>query len=219
MDGVHDMGGLADFGAVRAEPDEPVFHEDWERRVFALNMCALGHVGPVDRVRHSIERMNPVKYLTTSYYEHWLHAIASLAQEMGYVTAEELANGRSAGPAQLPYPAPPADAVLALLRGGAPATRDVSAASVYAEGDKVRARNFEFAGHTRLPRYIRGKTGTVVALRGNHVFPDTHAHDKGENPHPLYTVRFEAAELWGDNVARRDCVHIDLWESYLEPAA
>lgn len=219
MDGVHDMGGLANFGPVHAEPNEPVFHEEWERRTFAMNMCALAYIGPVDRVRHSIERMDPVEYLTTSYYEHWIHALATLAEELGYVTAEELATGRVANPVTLPYPAPSADAMIGLLRGGVPATREIDVAPAFKVGDKVRARNFEFAGHTRLPRYLRGKTGSVVAFRGNHVFPDTHAHDGGENPHPLYTVRFEAAELWGDNVRRRDCVHVDLWETYLEPAA
>lgn len=219
MDGVHDMGGLANFGAVRAERNEPVFHAEWERRTFAMNMCALAFIGPVDRVRHSIERMDPVEYLTTSYYEHWIHALATLAEEMGYVTAEELARGQVSTPVQLPHPAPPAEAMLGLLRGGVPATRDTGPAAVFKAGDKVHARTFEFAGHTRLPRYLRGKTGTVVAFRGNHVFPDTHAHDAGEQPHALYTVRFEAAELWGGNVTRRDCVHVDLWESYLEPAA
>jgi len=219
MDGVHDMGGLADFGPVRAEPDEPVFHEEWQRRTFAMNMCALAFIGPVDRVRHSIERMDPVEYLTTSYYEHWIHALATLAEELGYVTAEELASGQASSTIQLPYPAPSADAMIGLLRAGVPATRDTEASPAFKAGDKVRARTFEFAGHTRLPRYLRGKTGTVVAFRGNHVFPDTHAHDRGENPRPLYTVRFEAAELWGSNVQRRDCVHVDLWETYLEPTA
>jgi nitrile hydratase subunit beta len=218
MEGVHDMGGLADFGPVRAELDEPVFHEEWERRTFAMNMCALAYIGPVDRVRHSIERMDPVEYLTTSYYEHWIHALATLAEELGAVTAEELASGRVSSPVELPHPAPPADAMLGLLRGGVPATREVDTKPAFAPGDRVRARTFEFAGHTRLPRYLRGKTGRVVAFRGNHVFPDTHAHDQGEQPHPLYTVRFEAAELWGANVTRRDCVHVDLWETYLEPA-
>lgn len=219
MDGVHDMGGLADFGRVRAEPGEPVFHEEWERRTFAMNMCALAFIGPVDRVRHSIERMDPVEYLTTSYYEHWLHALATLAEEMGYVTREELETGQATKPAAIPHPAPSADAMIGLLRGGVPATRDEGPAPRFRAGDRIRARNFEFSGHTRLPRYARGKGGTVIAYRGNHVFPDTHAHDRGESPHPLYTVRFEAAELWGDNVKRRDCVHVDLWESYLEAAA
>jgi nitrile hydratase len=213
------MGGLADFGPVRAEADEPVFHHEWERRVFAMNMCALAYIGPVDRVRHSIERMDPVEYLTTSYYEHWIHALTTLVEELGYVTTDELATGRVASPAQLPHPAPPVEAMIDLLQGGVPATREVNTTPAFAIGDKVRARTVEFAGHTRLPRYLRGKTGTVSAFRGNHVFPDTLAHDRGEQPHPLYTVRFEADALWGDNVTRRDCVHVDLWESYLEPAA
>jgi nitrile hydratase len=104
-----------------------------------------------------------------------------------------------------------------LLRGGMAATRDVAVEPAFAVGSKVRARNLEVPSHTRLARYVRGKAGTVTALHGCHVFPDTAAHDRGENPQPLYTVRFEARELWGENVGRRDCVLIDLWESYLQP--
>jgi nitrile hydratase beta subunit len=217
MNGIHDMGGITNFGPVRPEANEPVFHEEWQRRVFAMNMAAMGFVGPVDRVRHSIERMDAVEYLTTSYYEHWLHALATLAEELGYVSAEEIATGRAAGKAQLPHPAATPAMAEDLVRGGLPANREVAAKPAFATGDKVRARNLEVAGHTRLTRYVRGKAGTVTAYHACHVFPDTNAHDQGENPQPLYTVRFEADELWGDNVARRDCVHIDLWESYLEP--
>ena len=217
MDGVHDMGGLADFGPVRPDPEEPVFHDEWERRVFAINMAALAFVGPVDRARHAIERMDPVEYLTTSYYEHWLHGVVTLAEELGYVSAEELATGKARGKSNLPHPPPDAAMAEGLARGGMPANRNCDAEPAFAPGDKIRTRVFETSGHTRLPRYARGKAGTVVALHGCHAFPDTAAHDLGENPQPLYTVRFEARELWGGNVTRRDCVHIDLWESYLEP--
>ncbi len=217
MNSIHDMGGLTNFGPVLHETDEPVFHEDWERRVFAMNLVATPFIGPVDRVRHSIERMDAVEYLNTSYYEHWLHAISTLVEELGYVTPEELETGHSLGPAKLPHPAPSADMIAALFRAGMPANRDTDAEPAFAIGDKVRARNLEVKGHTRLARYVRGKAGTVTALHGCHMFPDTNAHDHGECPQPLYTVRFEAKELWGENVTRRDCVHIDLWESYLQP--
>jgi nitrile hydratase beta subunit len=217
MNGVHDMGGLTNFGPVRPEPNEPVFHAEWERRVFAMNMAALAFVGPVDRARHAIERMDAIEYLTTSYYEHWLRGLEMLAEELGYVTAEELMTGRAGSVAALPHPAPDAAMIEGLLRGGMPATRDVAVDPAFAIGAKVRARNIEVPGHTRLARYVRGKTGTITAFHGCHAFPDTAAHDQGENPQPLYTVRFEASELWGENVARRDCVLIDLWESYLQP--
>jgi nitrile hydratase subunit beta len=217
LDGMHDLGGLADFGPVLPEPNEPVFHAAWERRVFALNMAGLAFVGPVDRARHAIERMNPVEYLTTSYYEHWLYGIAMLVEELGYVSAQELATGRARGQARLPHPAPDAAMVEGLVRHGMPAVRDIEFRPAFAVGEPVRARHLETRGHTRLPRYVRGKVGTVIRCNGCHAFPDTAAHDLGENPQPLYNVRFEARELWGDNVTRRDCVYIDLWESYLQP--
>ncbi len=216
MNGIHDMGGLTNFGPVLPEADEPVFHHEWERRAFALNYLGLAFVGPVDRVRHAIERMDAVEYLTTSYYEHWLHCIEVLTRELGYVTAEELAAGSSFGEITLPHPAPDAAMAEGLARSGMPSLRDVGIEPAFAVGQRIRTRNFETTGHTRLPRYARGKLGTVTAFHGCHVFPDTMAHDLGENPQPLYTVRFEASDLWGDNVTRRDCVHIDLWESYLQ---
>jgi nitrile hydratase len=217
MNGIHDMGGLTNFGPVLPEAGEPVFHAEWERRVFAMNMAGLAFLGPIDRARHAIERMNAVDYLTTTYYEHWLAGLVTLTRELGYVTADELATGRAAAPAQLPFPAPGTAAVESLLRGGLPANRATAVEPAFAIGSRVRARNLELPGHTRLVRYVRGKAGTITAFHGCHVFPDTCAHDLGENPQPLYTVRFEASELWGDDVTRRDCVLIDLWESYLQP--
>lgn len=217
MNGMHDMGGMTCFGPVRREEDEPVFHADWERRVFAVAHAALAFVGPVDRLRHAIERIDPVEYLTTSYYEHWLAGTETLLKEFGYVTDEEIESGRVAHVKETPQPPPNADMVEALVRGGAPANRhEGRIESAFKVGDQVRARNLEIPGHTRLPRYVRGKVGVIAAHHGSHVFPDTLAHDLGENAQPLYTVRFEARELWGDNVDRRDCVYIDLWEDYLK---
>lgn len=211
------MGGLTNFGPVEPERNEPVFHEDWQRRVFALNVAALAFIGPVDRVRHAIERMNAVEYLTTSYYEHWLAGILTLTKELGYVTEEEIEVGQAMRDGELPHPAPNAEVIEGLIRGGMPAVRDVQAKPTFEVGSKVRARNLEITGHTRLARYVRGKAGVVTAHHGSHVYPDTAAHDRGENPQPLYTIKFDAKELWGDNVTRRDCVHVNLWESYLEP--
>jgi nitrile hydratase subunit beta len=216
VNGIHDLGGLTGFGPVHREAHEPVFHRDWERRVFAMNMAALAFMGPVDRARHAIERMNAVDYLSTSYYEHWIAALVTMAKDLGYVTDEEVATGRVSGIKPLPHPAPNAAMLEGLLRGGMPATRDVHAQPAFDLGARVRARNLEIPGHTRLARYVRGKVGVVTAHHGCHVFPDTFAHDRGEHPQPLYTVRFEASELWGENVSRRDCVYIDLWEAYLE---
>ena len=73
-------------------------------------------------------------------------------------------------------------------------------------------------GHTRLPRYVRAKSGTIDAIHGVFVFPDTNARFKGENPQYLYSVRFTARELWGEQTTPQDCVYVDLWDDYLEPA-
>jgi nitrile hydratase subunit beta len=219
MNGIHDLGGMTCFGPVRREAGEPIFHADWERRVFAMNLATLAFLGPVDRARHAIERMDPVEYLSTSYYEHWLAAIVTLAKDLGYATDEEIQTSRAVTIRPTPFPAPDAGQVEGLVRQGIPATRgDDAAEPAFGVGAQVRARNIEVTGHTRLPRYVRGKVGVVTAHHGSHVFPDTAAHDRGENAQPLYTVRFEAKELWGDNVERRDCVYIDLWEHYLAPA-
>ena len=216
MNGIHDMGGMTCFGPVRREDDEPVFHADWERRVFAMNLAALAFLGPVDRARHAIERMDPVEYLTTSYYEHWLAGLETLLKELEYATDEEIDNGKVASVKETPHPPPNAEMAEGLVRGGMSATRDEGRLEpAFNVGDKVRARNIEVKRHTRLARYVRGKLGMITAYHGSHVFPDTAAHDLGENAQPLYTVRFEARELWGDNVERRDCVYIDLWEDYL----
>ncbi len=219
MNGIHDLGGLTGFGPVLAEKSEPVFHADWQRRIFALNMASLAFLGPVDRARHAIERMSSLEYLATGYYEHWIAAIVTMAKDLGYVTDREIATGQVGHRKPVPHPAPSATMIEGLIRGGMPANRDDRRTKpAFDLGAQVRARNVEITGHTRLARYVRGKFGVVTAVHGSHVFPDTVAHDKGEQPQPLYTVRFEAKELWGDKVTRRDCVYIDLWESYLEPS-
>ncbi|MEO8465386.1 MAG: nitrile hydratase subunit beta [Gammaproteobacteria bacterium] len=218
MNGIHDLGGMTCFGPVHRENDEPIFHTDWERRVFAMNFVALAFLGPVDRLRHAIERMDPVDYLTTTYYEHWLDGLLRVAKDLGYLTDEEIETGHIVSIKPTPHPPPNAEMAEGLVRGGMPATRDGGRSEpIFKPGDKVRARNIETTGHSRLARCVKGKVGVVTAHHGSHVFPDTAAHDRGESPQPLYTIRFEARELWGDNVDRRDCVHIDLWEDYLEP--
>jgi nitrile hydratase len=218
MNGIHDLGGMTCFGPVIAEAGEPVFHSDWERRVFAINVAAGGALGSIDYRRHGIERIAPVEYLRSSYYEKWLARVELLAVETGLVSAEELATGHSAAPSAGPAPGP--EEVDAVIRRGRPATRESDRPLPrFVVGERVRARNLNPAGHTRLPRYVRGRVGYVHAIHGTHVFPDTNAHSLGENPQPLYSVAFSATELWGPAANGRDRLYIDLWEDYLEPAA
>ena len=216
MNSIHDMGGLTCFGPVKAEENEPIFHAEWERSVFAMNLAAMVYLGPVDRLRHAMERMDPVAYLGTSYYEHWLAGIEILGKDFGYLTDEEIASGKSSSIPELPFPPPDAAMFEEVTKGGMPSTREEGRQQqAFKVGDRVRARNIEVTGHTRLPRYVRGREGIVHLAHGTHLFPDTNAHDQGENPQPLYNVRFEAKELWGENVERKDCLYIDLWEDYL----
>lgn len=221
MDGVHDLGGMHGFGPVEREENEPVFHADWEKTVLAIQRVTLGTDYNIDEFRHSIERMDPAHYLASSYYEHWLDGIARLLVEKGVISADEMAaraaHFRARPDAPAMAVAPPAGA--ARPRPAAETSfRPSTAPPRFAVDDRVTARNLHPRGHTRLPRYARGKPGVIAALRGCHVFPDAHAHGLGERPEHLYSVRFDARILWGDAAEPNQRVHLDLWESYLEPA-
>lgn len=218
MDGVHDLGGMHGFGPVRRERNEPVFHGDWERRTFGLLMSSvLGLGASVDEMRHAIERMDPAHYLRSSYYEHWLDALERVIAEKGIASAQELAARRDCAAARVENPAF-AEAVRAAIRSGAPYVRP-GPAPRFGAGDRVVVRNLHPAGHTRCPRYVRGATGVIDRCHGTFVFPDARAHGRGEEPQPLYSVRFDVADLFGPDAERRGVVLVDLWEGYLEPAA
>ena len=218
MNGIHDMGGMTVFGPIEHEINEPVFHHDWERRVFAVNMALIGAYGPVDRFRHAVERMNPIHYLETSYYEHWLAAIELLAKEFAVLSDEEITTGIVKSNLSPSQPPPDGETIESIIKAGIPATRDTGRqVPRFNVGEKVRARNLNSHGHTRLPRYVRGRAGIIDRIYGTHAFPDTAAHDQGESPQPLYNVCFTAKELWGPVQPRQDNLHIDLWEDYLEP--
>jgi len=216
MNGPQDMGGQMGFGPVAPETDEPVFHTEWERRVLALTL-AIGATGSwnIDASRHAREKIPALKYWSSSYYEIWLEGLMRLMIEHGLINKSEAASGRIQAPAKPVKRVLKADMVAAALAKGGPASRPSNRQNLFSVGDKVRAKNFHPEGHTRLPRYARGKAGEIVLVHGTHVFPDSAAHGKGDDPQWLYTVRFSARELWGKE--SRDRVHIDLWEPYLEP--
>lgn len=224
MDGVHDLGGMQGFGPVVREDDEPTFHAAWEAAVLAM-MRAGGARGVfnIDEFRHGIERMNPSYYLRATYYEKWLDGIVRIFVEKGVVSEEDL-RARTAFFSERPD-APATAALAAPLPARAPsnagwvqdAIRETGAAPRFAIGAPVVTRDFHPWGHTRLPRYARGKRGAIARFHGVHVFPDTNAHGRGEDPQPLYSVWFDARELWGESAEANQRVHIDLWESYLEP--
>ena len=228
MNSAHDVGGMHGFGPVRAEIDEPVFHADWERGAFVTHLLSIaqGAVGSLDSNRHAMERMGNVSYLQTSYYEHWLSGTTTRLVENGVITDDELQarlEAVRADPAGFALPAAdgPDDLsrlVQAMVEHGGSTLREVEAEPFFAIGDEVVTGRDSPRGHTRLPRYARGRRGRIVLHHGAHVLPDASAHDLGECPEHLYTVRFEAGELWGEDADGRGCVHLDLWERYLSPA-
>jgi nitrile hydratase subunit beta len=218
MNSVHDMGGMHGMGPVDYERDEPLFHAPWEARALALTlaMSAWGKWN-IDTMRHARERIPAADYLRFTYYEKWIAGLADVMVERGLLTPAEIASGRPAAGAKKVTPALTADRVAGTLAKGTPASRDVALTPRFRPGEAVRTRNINPTGHTRLPRYARGKEGVVVRHHGVHVLPDTNAHFRGEYPQHLYSVRFAARELWGEDTAPRDMVHLDLWEIYLEP--
>ncbi|TNC15055.1 nitrile hydratase subunit beta [Methylobacterium terricola] len=219
MNGGQDLGGMQGFGPLGLEADEPRFHAEWERRVFAMAM-AMGYTGAwnLDASRAARESLPPGEYLTSSYYRIWFRALESQVQRHGLVEAGELAAGAALAP-----PAPvarvlKAEEVAPLFSRGFPSDRPVATPARFAPGDEVRAKIVNPTGHTRLPRYVRGRTGTVERVHGGFVFPDTNAALSGEAPQWLYTVRFAAVEVWGEDADPGLTVSVNAFESYLEPA-
>jgi nitrile hydratase len=213
------MGGMQDMGPVRYEKNEPVFHKTWEARTFALQVAA-GAWGKwnLDASRHQRELIPPAELLSMSYYETWLAGLLELLVKRGLVTGAELESGRPAGGSPKLMPPLTADQVPPRVARGRPARRDIAVAARFQAGQQIRAVNMHPIGHTRLPRYVRGKLGTIYRDHGVFVFPDTNAHFLGEKPQHVYSVRFAARELWGRQAAPHDTVYIDLWDDYLEPA-
>ncbi len=220
MNGAHDLGGMHGLGPVNPEPEttEPVFHHEWERRAFALTLACgfLGHWN-LDESRHARERQHPVDYLRHGYYENWLAGLETLLVEKGLVGPDELDGQAADGPAPVPAPAVPARRVGEILARGGPVDMPADRLPAFAVGDPVRVLNNHPLEHTRAPRYVRGCRGEVAAHHGCHVLPDANARGERIGAH-LYSVRFEAAELWGMDGACEDAVYVDLWEPYLERA-
>ncbi|MBU4527958.1 MAG: nitrile hydratase subunit beta [Hoeflea sp.] len=219
MNGPHDLGGQMGFGPVAPEIDEPVFHADWERRALGVTLSA-GALGAwtIDESRHARESLHPAIYYRASYYEIWIRALETLLERHGFVSTDEIEAGRPLWPGVKPKQVLRAgDVPLVLARGG-PCNREVATPPKFQAGDRIRTINEHPTGHTRLPRYARGKLGVIEAVREGYVFPDTNAHAKGENPQHVYTVCFDGRELWGQGADPGLTVSIDAWESYLEPA-
>ena len=180
-------------------------------------MGATG-VWNIDASRHARESIPPAEYLSRAITRNGSRGLERLLVERGLVAPAEIADGRSLTPGK-----PVARTLAATDVGpqgvpGRSAQRDAASAALFATGDRVLARNMHPVTHTRLPRYVRGHVGTVTRVHGAHVFPDSQAHGGGEDPQWLYTVRFDARELWGEDADPTVSVSIDAFEPYLTPA-
>lgn len=217
MDGIHDLGGRHGFGPVITnESDEP-FHGPWEARLFGIvRSMSRAPDWSIDWFRHCRELIDPVDYLTRPYYDQWLQTYAAMLVNSGVATVEELASGKSRGPAMSLDPPMRPSAVANAKKQALCFDRQPTAPPLFAIQQVVRAKSHGGPGHTRLPLYVRGRSGRVSACHGAHVLPDANA--VGEpRAEALYSVAFQAAELWPEALNRHQ-VYLDLWESYLEPA-
>ena len=162
-------------------------------------MRAVGMWGKwnIDASRHAREIIPASEYLRMSYYEKWIAGLVDLLVQRGLVTSSGLESGKLAQESPKAIPPLTADTVPMLGRHSF-ASRNVAVAPLFQVGQPVRARNIHPVEHTRLPRYARGKLGTIERDHGVFVFPDTHAHFLGEKPQHVYSVRFAARELWGE---------------------
>jgi nitrile hydratase len=210
-----DLGGTTGHGPIVPEPEGEIFHEGWEARALALNLAAGASGGwNIDMSRSTRETLP--NYADLSYYEIWTAALERLVVEHDLVSNAELNAGRVLEPADPSRPVLTADRVGAALARGRPAEREASGPARFGVGDRVRTRAERVDHHTRLPGYVAGRVGMIERVHGAHVFPDTNSRGLGERPEWLYTVVFEATDLW-DDAARGETVSVDAWEPYLHP--
>ncbi len=230
MDGIHDLGGKEGFGSV--DPNDPFlgFSQRWHGSVFTIinSLAAAGVMHNSDHFRHAVERIDPISYLDDGYYGRWLGAAENLLVEGGVLEQQQITDRAvaygaqgdervAARPMQSAGSAPSDDGTDNVSPASEPrltAERKPVNPAKFSVGDVLLTRMSSVPGHTRLPAYARGRLGTVVAMHGAWVFPDTNAHDQGEQPQHLYTVCFDARELWGEGADNLE-VCLDLFEPYL----
>ncbi|HYH50766.1 MAG TPA: nitrile hydratase subunit beta [Acidimicrobiia bacterium] len=220
MDGIHDMGGMQGWGKVQYDPDEPAFTAPWQGRAFAISLLSMNRLTGqnLDAMRHALERLTPLQYLQNGYYGRWLLLSETLLTDSG-VIAEGAVEARARKLRGEDVAEPP-DPVLnkpEYQPTGPGSLRQIDEPPRFKVGQQVRAKDIHPAGHTRLPRYVRGRVGTVERILPAAVLPDTNAHFLGENAQHCYQVAFDSQTLWGDE-AEDFVLHVDLFDSYLEPA-
>ena len=235
----NDIGGQPEhFGPIVREPDEPVFHERWEKRVFGMNVYLQSVFGPnTDAARYSMEQLPP-EVFSSSYYRRWLGGVERELVRTGYLGPDEVdarIEGREPASAGRRGPRGRRVVVSTLLRRMLRPTlprwfathllpralgnaRPTFRRPQFSVGDPVRVRADLAPGHTRQPGYVTGKPGVVTAHHGAALFPDAHAERRRERAQHLYTVAFAGSDLWGSAADPDTEVRIDLFEPYLEPA-
>jgi nitrile hydratase beta subunit len=219
VNGIHDMGGRHGMGAIPYEQNEPAFHEPWEGRVYALTSAMRAHrKWTLDIDRHTLETFPAADYFRLSYYERWLRRLEIHVTRYGVATPEEVASGKAAAGTAKTTPALTMAGAARFGVRNIPSPVDPAVKPLFRIGHRVKAKNMHPAGHTRLPLYARGKQGVIVRDHGVYRFPDTAAHNLGDQRQHVYSVRFTARELWGAQASSRDSVHLDLWDDYLERA-
>lgn len=223
MDSIHDMGGMHGFGPVPVHDDGTDFQHEWEARTLALNLLLSSVMGNnTDRWRYLMEALPPAEYLTLSYYERWLHSILERLAETDALPDEVLGDIRRGNIAPAVRiknsEGKNANELAALFMHNTPMPAPRAALARFQAGDTVRGRTLHSVGHTRLPRYVRGRVGEIISDNGDFTFADDNAALIPAAQQRVYTVRFSARELWGDTANERDAVNLDLWDSYLEPA-
>ena len=221
MDGIHDLGGKQGFGPIEVDDGEDPFHHDWEGREWGIAQCARTPGITIDWWRHCRELIMPEDYLERPYFDSWAQTDFSTYIEAGWITLDEIDAGKSLSTDSNPDPVAAMSLQQVLDEDRAHAYRfdtESAVAARFSVGQPVRTARHGHAGHTRLPQYVRGCRGVIHALHGAHVFADLSA--AGEEVYqPLYSVVFEAAELWPEAAGSRDKVYLDLWESYLSEDA
>jgi nitrile hydratase len=220
MNGIHDLGGMDNLGPIPREQDEPVFHEDWERTVFAHTLAMLGAgYCKTDEIRSYTEWMAPAAYLQAKYYQKWLFALEEMLVDKGVLTEEELARGRSFRDDGTKRPPLAPDIARYVLSQRIPASLDLDVPPRFKPGDRIVTRNLNPLHHTRLSRYVRRKLGVVEQDHGVFALPDAVASGAPERPQHVYTVRFTARELWGEDADPHGALYIDLFDDYMDPAS
>jgi len=201
------------------DPEEAVFPEHWHGRAFAMGAMSMGLSGTnLDAFRHGLERLHPSEYLSDGYYGRWMKCAELLLVDSGVIPAGAVdAKARQIAGESVPTPDAVEENKPEYERGGGGSLREIDDEPRFTVGDRIVASSARVTGHTRLPAYVRGHSGTVVARRPAAVLPDMTAHFTGESPQHVYTVEFSSEELWGAD-AEPASLRIDLFESYMEKA-